>query len=112
MTAEFRGSLPDDISEWIRILSCDDGRAAREQLALGNPIYYRENDTPTGFCIKKYPDGSRDLVTFHRETGEEVVVLKLLSAVEQSTREANEALDDALTFIAASNARISRLNDK
>ncbi|KAB2748877.1 MULTISPECIES: hypothetical protein [Brucella] len=50
----------------------DDGRAAREHLAAGFPIYYREADTPEGLEIKKYPDGRRELVRFHR-AGDEVI---------------------------------------
>ena len=45
-------------------LAQDDGRAAREHLAAGFPIYFREADTPAGLVIKQYPDGRRELVTF------------------------------------------------
>ncbi|MDR5803490.1 hypothetical protein P9292_25940 [Caballeronia sp. LZ001] len=153
-------SLPDDTDEWIRLLQIDDGRAAREHLAAGRPIYYRETDTPAGVCIKKFPDGHREWVTFDRRTGLEAVVRTLneddltpplagtlaqhgddvgldfgaareklddlregglvedavdetalarrLDEVAASTQKASEALDDALSFIAASNLRIDK----
>jgi hypothetical protein len=53
-------------------LGCDDGAAARAHLAAGNPIYYREQNTPVGHCIKKYPDGRRELVKFDLN-GEHVI---------------------------------------
>ena len=36
--------------------------AARETLAVGRPVYYREKDTPAGLSLKKYPDGRIELV--------------------------------------------------
>lgn len=69
---EFKG-LPDDTDEWIRLLQSDDGRAAREHLDAGRAIYYRDGDTPIGLCIKKYPDGHRELVRFSVEHGEQFV---------------------------------------
>ncbi|SAL42190.1 hypothetical protein AWB74_01711 [Caballeronia arvi] len=157
-------SLPDDTDEWIRLLQTDDGRAAREHLAAGMPIYYRETDTPAGVCIKKFPDGHREWVTFDRRTGLESVIRTLnendptpplaaalaqqgddvgldfgaasvqlddltegglvedavdetdldqrLDEVAASTQKANEALDDALSFIAASNLRIDKVRGK
>lgn len=83
------------------------GNAARDQLAAGNPIYFREADTPPGTCVKKYPDGHCELVRFDREKGE-VVISELIAAVEQSTQAANDALDDALAFIAESNKRLDQ----
>jgi hypothetical protein len=50
----------------------DDGSAARAHLAAGFPVYYRDASTPPGLEIKKYPDGRRELVRFHRE-GDEVI---------------------------------------
>ena len=38
------------------------GTAAREHLAAGRWIYYRERDTPRGLLVKEYPDGRRELV--------------------------------------------------
>lgn len=84
------------------------GDAARSHLAAGNPIYFRESNTPSGTCIKKYPDGRCELVTFDRQSGAEIVVSELLEAVERSTQAANDALDDALAFIAESNKRIDQ----
>jgi len=46
--------------------------AAREHLATGFPIYYRDRSTPAGLEIKKYPDGRRELVRFKR-SGDEVI---------------------------------------
>ncbi|MCW5222132.1 hypothetical protein D5041_21070 [Verminephrobacter aporrectodeae subsp. tuberculatae] len=49
-----------------------DGGAARELLAAGWPIYYREPTTPKGLQIKEHPDGHRELVRFSRQ-GDEVI---------------------------------------
>ena len=40
----------------------DDGAAAQSHLEAGFPIYYSEDDTPSGAIIKEYPDGRRELV--------------------------------------------------
>ncbi|WP_250510316.1 hypothetical protein [Caballeronia sp. GACF4] len=77
MNQDGRDPLPDDTDEWIRLLQSDDGRAAREHLAAGRAIFYREPDTPAGLCIKKYPDGHREWVSFDRKTGDEVLVRRL-----------------------------------
>jgi len=53
-------------------LERDDDSEAREQLAAGHPMVYREASTPAGHVIKKYPDGRRELVRFHR-AGDEVI---------------------------------------
>lgn len=74
-------SPSDDTDEWIRRLSSDDGRIAQAHLAAGRPIYYREIDTPTGICIKEFPDGHREWVTFDLNTGKEVLV-RVLNASE------------------------------
>lgn len=63
-----------DFDELSRLIAHDDGAAAKAHLAAGHPIYYREPDTPAGLCIKEYPNGSRELVTFDRATGKEVFV--------------------------------------
>jgi hypothetical protein len=47
-------------------LARDDGRAAKEHLAAGFPIYFREDNTPKGLIIKQHPDGRRELVSFHQ----------------------------------------------
>ena len=58
---------------WRELDSADgDDSAAREHLAAGCPIYYREQSTPAGLQIKKYPDGRRELVRFRR-SGDEVI---------------------------------------
>ncbi|OAI62618.1 hypothetical protein RSP795_10970 [Ralstonia solanacearum] len=31
---------------------------------VDRPIYFRHSDTPDGYVIKQYPDGSRQLVRF------------------------------------------------
>ena len=45
-------------------VAADAGNAAREHLAAGRPIYYREDDTPAGHVIKHDPAGRRKLVRF------------------------------------------------
>jgi hypothetical protein len=58
-----------EVEEWdrgfIAALEAGDDSAARASLAAGVPIYYREEDTPVPGLIKEYPDGRRELVTFH-----------------------------------------------
>jgi len=58
-----------EFEEWdrgfIAALEAGDDSAARASLAAGVPIYYREDDTPVPGVIKEYPDGRRELVTFH-----------------------------------------------
>lgn len=69
------------------------GNAARDHLAAGRPIYYREPDTPPGTCIKKYPDGHCELVMFDREKGE-VFISQLPERAPQ-----RKTFADALTSI-------------
>lgn len=58
---------------WRELEKADgDGGAAREMLAAGFPIYYREASTPSGLQIKHHPDGRRELVRVQR-SGDEVV---------------------------------------
>jgi len=64
------------------------GNAARENLAAGNPIYYRKPDTPPGVCVKEYPDGRLELVRFDLKSGKEVV-LSLAEALAQPGDEAD-----------------------
>jgi hypothetical protein len=45
---------------------------AQETLRAGVPIYYENASTPPGLIIKKYPDGRRELVRYHRD-GDEVI---------------------------------------
>ena len=37
------------------------GDAAKEMLALGYPVPYRNSDTPPGYVIRRYPDGREEL---------------------------------------------------
>ncbi len=53
-------------------LEHDDGAVAKEHLAAGFPIYFRQADTPAGLVVKEYPDGHRELVCFD-PSGEKVV---------------------------------------
>jgi hypothetical protein len=59
----------------LHALERADGNEAREQLAAGRPIVYREPSTPAGLVVKKYLDGRRELVRF--ENGRELVVSAL-----------------------------------
>lgn len=66
---------------WARFERLDPNpgaEAARERLAAGQPIYYREGDTPAGQVIKEYPDGHRELVAF--EHGKERRLADLAAA--------------------------------
>ncbi len=64
----------DPIEQLWRDLGRVDGddTAAREALAAGVPIYYRERTTPPGLQVKEYPDGRRELVRFSRQ-GDHVI---------------------------------------
>ncbi|MDR5791673.1 hypothetical protein P9281_34570 [Caballeronia sp. LP003] len=66
----FENPTDADWDEFERQLANDDGAAAKEHLAAGFPIYYREDDTPEGACLKEYPDGRREFVTFDVDRGE------------------------------------------
>lgn len=59
-----------DVSEQIALeLERDDGgRAADDHLRSGFPIYYAEDDTPSGMMIKEHPDGRRELVSGYGES--------------------------------------------
>jgi hypothetical protein len=48
--------------EFENALAHDDGRAAKQHLAAGRPIYYGDERFPEGL-IKKYPDGHRQIVS-------------------------------------------------
>lgn len=50
----------------------DDGRAARDHLAAGRPVYYIERNTPRGLLVKSHPNGRRELVRFDA-AGDEVI---------------------------------------
>lgn len=48
------------------------GRAAKDCLAKGVPIYYSSNDIPRGCVIKEYPSGKKEVVDF--STGKEIFI--------------------------------------
>lgn len=67
----------NDIDLWDVIaagLERDGDFAVREHLAAGRAVYTWEDDTPAGLCIKRYPDGRRELVRQSRD-GDEVIRL-------------------------------------
>lgn len=51
-----------DWNTFVEAVAHDDGRAAREHLDAGRPVYYRERSTPAGLLIERHPDGRRELV--------------------------------------------------
>ena len=120
----FENPSDADWEEFERQLANDDGAAAKAHLAAGNPIYYTEADTPERMCLKEYPDGRRELVTFDVERGEvfvaqasprhrsRVELLEALERVEASTKAADQALSDALSSIRESNKRLDQLDEK
>ena len=59
MSTDRNDDLWNDIDRGLR-----DGSdtSARDMLAAGVAIYYREADTPEGCLIKHHPDGRRELV--------------------------------------------------
>ncbi|EFN7412438.1 hypothetical protein EHR23_17590 [Escherichia coli] len=48
------------------------GKAARDNLAKGVPIYYTTGGIPKGLIIKEYPSGKKELVDF--SSGKEVYI--------------------------------------
>ncbi|MDQ2140066.1 hypothetical protein RBI13_19395 [Alcaligenaceae bacterium A4P071] len=52
----------------------DDGAVAKSHLTAGHPIYYAEHDTPEGMCVKEYPSGRKELITFDFGMGKEVLI--------------------------------------
>ena len=48
--------------EFDRLIREDDGSAADEILASGQPISIAREDTPAGHVIRLYPDGHEELV--------------------------------------------------
>lgn len=62
----------DELEALFAEMFNDDGAAAREHLARGNPIYVSTPDTPKGTVEKRFPDGTRQLVRFDLD-GEHVV---------------------------------------
>ena len=50
--------------EFVAALEAGDGSAAEASLAAGVPIYYSEEELPSPFVIKEYPDGRKEIVYF------------------------------------------------
>lgn len=50
------------------------GKAARDNLAKGVPIYYTTEGIPKGLTIKEYPSGKKELVDF--SSGKEAFIKK------------------------------------
>ncbi|MHB1757774.1 MAG: hypothetical protein ACYCT9_09740 [Leptospirillum sp.] len=48
--------------EFENALAHDDGRAAKQHLAAGRPVYYGDERFPEGL-IKEYPNGYRQIVS-------------------------------------------------
>jgi hypothetical protein len=63
---------PAELEAFLATLAHDDGAAARNHLARGNPIYCTTENTPAGLVEKRFPDGRRQLVRFDLD-GEHVV---------------------------------------
>lgn len=63
---------PAELQAFLLTISHDDGAAARDHLARGNPTYFTTADTPAGLVEKRFPDGRRQLVRFDLD-GEHVV---------------------------------------
>lgn len=63
---------PTELQALLATISHDDGAAASNHLASGNPIYCTTADTPAGLVEKRFPDGRRQLVRFDLN-GEHVV---------------------------------------
>lgn len=61
-----------------RELRHGDDSAAREHLAAGRPIVYRDDDTPPGHIIQRYSDGRCELLRY--EHGRDIVVRVLAPA--------------------------------
>lgn len=62
-------------AEFERAITDNDGLAAQQHLAAGRPIYYGDARYPEGL-VKKYPDGSKQLVTVS-SSGEITVIRDL-----------------------------------
>ena len=55
----------ESIAPWeveIADLARHEGEAARAHLAAGRAVPYVDDDTPPGHVMRRYPDGSRELV--------------------------------------------------
>ncbi|MBK1838637.1 hypothetical protein JHL17_14555 [Azospirillum sp. YIM B02556] len=70
------GLTPEQEHLFESQLEQDDGAEMRRVLRAGVPVYYTRDDTPSGFVIKEYPDGRKELVDF--STGDELLVSALV----------------------------------
>ena len=55
----------DDFVEFERAIEDfmkDPGQITRDILAQGDPVYYREDDTPNDVVIRLYPNGRKEYV--------------------------------------------------
>ena len=55
----------DDFDEFERAIEDfmkDPGQITRDILAQGDPVYYREDDTPNDVVIRLYPNGRKEYV--------------------------------------------------
>ncbi len=60
---EFEGSSSETFAEeFDRLIREDDGSAADEILASGQPISIARDDTPQGYVVRLYPDGREELM--------------------------------------------------
>ena len=57
-----RASTETFAEKFDRLIREDDGSAADEILASGQPISISREDTPEGFVIRLYPNGHEELV--------------------------------------------------
>ena len=60
---EFEGIATESFAEeFDRLIREDDGSAADEILASGQPIYISRDDTPADHVIRVQPDGREELI--------------------------------------------------
>jgi hypothetical protein len=64
---------PEEEAAWIAEMTSDNESAAREHLAAGRAISYREDSTPPRHVIREYPDGHRELIFIDTDGKEHVV---------------------------------------
>ncbi|NWK44739.1 hypothetical protein [Ralstonia pickettii] len=55
---------PAELEAFLATLAHDDGAAARNHMARGNPICCSTAYTPAGLVEKRFPEGRRQLVRF------------------------------------------------
>ena len=59
--------------EFDRLIREDDGSAADEILASGQPISIAREDTPAGHVIRLYPDGREEIARVDREAAARIL---------------------------------------